>query len=254
MARERNPNREKALSLYREHGGNISNRKIAELLDEDEKKIAVWKQRDNWKGVVQQPENVVQHEKSAVVQQRPRRGAPKGNRNSVGHGAPKGNQNAKGHGAPKRNQNALRTGEYATIWLDSLDEEEQDLYHCIDLDPLAQMDENIRLLTLRERRMMKLLAELKEQREKPIAPGETSDLADDVTKTVEQSEGENSSRSVIVERRIMDKIISVEEALTRVQKEKVRAIEAKHRLLKDLEGAGNKEFNVTIARKAKESS
>lgn len=256
MAREKNPNREKALAIYREHNGEISNRRIAELLNEDEKKIAVWKQRDKWKSVVQQPRNTVQQKNPNAVQQKPKpRGAPKGNRNSVGHGAPKGNQNAKGHGAPKRNQNALKTGEYATIWMDSLDTEEQILHDMIDIDPVAQLDESIRITSIRERRMMKLLAELKGQREKPIEPERASDLADDVTKTIERSKGRNSSHSVIVERRIMEKIIAIEDALTRMQKEKVRAIEAKHRLLKDMDNnLDGKDIHVTISRKAKEES
>ncbi len=53
MPRHRNPNREKAFEIYKEHGGNITNREIAKLLGEDEKVIAVWKSRDKW-NVVQQ--------------------------------------------------------------------------------------------------------------------------------------------------------------------------------------------------------
>ncbi|AJG98856.1 phage portal protein [Clostridium beijerinckii] len=57
MARQRSPNRDKALEIYKEHKGNITNREIASILNEDEKKIAVWKQRDKWdndSNVVQQ--------------------------------------------------------------------------------------------------------------------------------------------------------------------------------------------------------
>lgn len=57
MARERSPNRDKAFEIYKEHKGNITNREIANILNEDEKKIAVWKQRDKWdnnSNVVQQ--------------------------------------------------------------------------------------------------------------------------------------------------------------------------------------------------------
>lgn len=50
----RNPNRDKALELYAESKGKITNREIAAQLGEDEKKIAVWKQRDKWAAVVQQ--------------------------------------------------------------------------------------------------------------------------------------------------------------------------------------------------------
>lgn len=53
MPRLRNPNRTKAFEIYKEHGGNITNREIAKLLGEDEKVVAVWKSRDKW-NVVQQ--------------------------------------------------------------------------------------------------------------------------------------------------------------------------------------------------------
>ncbi|WP_246020980.1 phage terminase small subunit-related protein [Paenibacillus lentus] len=62
MARARDPNRDHAKEIWLEHGGDITNRRIAEMLGVDEKKIAVWKQRDKW--------NVVQQ----------KRGAPKGNK------------------------------------------------------------------------------------------------------------------------------------------------------------------------------
>jgi phage terminase small subunit len=57
MARQRSPARDKAFEIYKEHKGNITNREIASILNEDEKKIAVWKQRDKWdnnSNVVQQ--------------------------------------------------------------------------------------------------------------------------------------------------------------------------------------------------------
>ncbi len=53
MARARDPNRDKAHELYKQHDGAITNRAIAEQLGIDEKKVAVWKQRDKW-NVVQQ--------------------------------------------------------------------------------------------------------------------------------------------------------------------------------------------------------
>ncbi|MFL0167674.1 terminase small subunit [Candidatus Clostridium helianthi] len=57
MARQRSPARDEAFEIYKEHKGNITNREIANILNEDEKKIAVWKQRDKWdnnSNVVQQ--------------------------------------------------------------------------------------------------------------------------------------------------------------------------------------------------------
>ncbi|WP_371069130.1 phage terminase small subunit-related protein [Sediminibacillus sp. JSM 1682029] len=48
MARKRNPNRHKAFELFKEHGGNITNREIAKQLNVLEKTISAWKSRDKW--------------------------------------------------------------------------------------------------------------------------------------------------------------------------------------------------------------
>lgn len=69
MSRQRDPNRDKAYNLWKEHKGEITNREIANQLDIDEKKVAVWKSRDKW----DDKSNVVQQKKSKtknVVQQK----------------------------------------------------------------------------------------------------------------------------------------------------------------------------------------
>ncbi|WP_138751814.1 terminase small subunit [Paenibacillus sinopodophylli] len=68
MARARDPNRDRAKDIWNEHGGNITNRLIADQLGIDEKKVAVWKQRDKW--------NVVQQTSKTVVQQKQSRPEP----------------------------------------------------------------------------------------------------------------------------------------------------------------------------------
>ncbi|MEH7511615.1 phage terminase small subunit [Gottfriedia acidiceleris] len=98
MARERNPNRDRALEIFKSHNGKITNREIAKQLEEDEKKVAVWKQRDKW--------NVIQHKEEKVVQQTKRsRGAPKGSKNALG--------NKGGKGGPPGNQKGLKHGFFA---------------------------------------------------------------------------------------------------------------------------------------------
>ncbi|MES1049337.1 hypothetical protein FOA24_07730 [Bacillus thuringiensis] len=76
MARARNPNRDKAYQIWLKHQGNVTNRKIAEILDEDEKVVAVWKQRDKW--------NVVQQsDESCTTLKKNKGGAPRNNRNAL---------------------------------------------------------------------------------------------------------------------------------------------------------------------------
>lgn len=49
MAKEGIPNREKALHLFLEHNGDITNRAIAKKLNANEKTVGSWKSRDKWK-------------------------------------------------------------------------------------------------------------------------------------------------------------------------------------------------------------
>lgn len=90
MPRSRNPNRDKAFEIYKNHKGNITNREIANLLNEDEKVIAVWKSRDKW--------NVVQQSSKCCTTRK--RGGQVGNKNAEGHGGtgPPENKNAEKHG------------------------------------------------------------------------------------------------------------------------------------------------------------
>lgn len=48
MARARDPNRDKAFEIYKEHNGEITNRAIAEMLDCPERSIGGWKSKDKW--------------------------------------------------------------------------------------------------------------------------------------------------------------------------------------------------------------
>jgi hypothetical protein len=48
LPRVRDPNRDKAFLIFKEHNGNIANRTIAEQLGVLEKTISAWKNRDKW--------------------------------------------------------------------------------------------------------------------------------------------------------------------------------------------------------------
>lgn len=94
MARVRSPNRDKAFEIYKEHNGSITNREIAGIIGEDEKKVAVWKQRDKWNNNL----NVVQQKNECCTTNK--KGGQPNNKNAVGNsgGAPKENKNAETHG------------------------------------------------------------------------------------------------------------------------------------------------------------
>ena len=191
MARARNPNRDKALEIYREHDGKITNREIAAILGEDEKVVAVWKGRDKWQNVVQQSK------KSCTTK---KRGGQPGNKNAVGHGGT----------GPPGNKNAVTTGEFETLLFDCLEPEERSLADAVPADKGQLLLQEIRLLTVREHRMLKRIEDLRQI---------------DFT-VVKKKAGSEFS---IEEQATLGQIQSIEEALTRVQARKQRAIEALHK-------------------------
>ena len=88
MGRARDPNRDKAFEIYKQNNGNITNRKIGDMLGVPEKTISVWKLRDKWSDC--------STSKDECSTTKRKRGAPKGNKNSKGGSI--GNQNALKHG------------------------------------------------------------------------------------------------------------------------------------------------------------
>lgn len=173
-------------------------------------------------------------------------GAPKGNKNAVGNtgGAPRNNQNAKGNkggSAPQGNKNAVTTGEYESIMWDYLDEEERELYGSIETDPLYQIDRNVRELTIRQRRMMKrirniedgltekqkrTLQQLRKVKEAADVDGKIVTVTKERMVTVEIDE---------TEFRAIDDILNIEEALTRITAQLIKASKQKHDIEKSHE-------------------
>ena len=135
MPRARSPERDKAFELYKESGGTLENRRIAEALDIDEKTVAVWKGRDKWNGKL----NVVQQSKKECCTTKNKGGQP-GNQNVVGHGPPEGNINAVKHGA------------YQSLYAQFLPDEEKELYE--QMPGAADLEEEIRLLRLKLTRLL----------------------------------------------------------------------------------------------------
>ena len=128
----------------------------------------------------------------------------------------------------------MKTGEYATIWEDSISEQEKGLISKIGSDPLLLLDEEIKLLTIRESRMLRLRDELLEQRDAlNSGRGGVSDLIRDTHMTVSDIAGEQGKQLATIQH-LTEKILAIEDALTRVQEKKLRAIDAKHRIMKEL--------------------
>jgi len=230
--------------MWLESDGKMLLKEIAAALSLGETQIRKWKSQDKWAADLNS--NVTNESNSNVTK---RKGAPKGNKNAVGNkgGAPKGNQNAKGNrggaGGPPGNKKAVRTGEHETIWWDMLAEDEQELLEEIDTDPVAQADEAIALLSIRERRMLgrikRLMAGLTEKQRSVLRELRTLKEAKPVTdpRSGKQTTVVTESEKMVVAKietttiRTLEDILRIEEALTRIQGQKLKAIELKNKLV-----------------------
>lgn len=150
MARKRDPRRDEAFELFKKSNGTITNREISEKLSVPEKTISAWKSRDKWNEVLQKDECSTSNNHCSTTN---KGGAPIGNQNARGN---KGNSRAS---PPVGNKNALKTGEYETIFYKTLSDEEKDIYSNLNNDPSFVLSEEIRLLKIRQLRMMKRIKE-----------------------------------------------------------------------------------------------
>ncbi|HFP6579398.1 TPA: phage terminase small subunit [Enterococcus faecalis] len=193
---------------------------ISEKLSVPLNTLKSWRKRDKWErgGATKevQPTN---------------RGAPQGNQNAVGN---KGNKTAS---PPKRNKNAVKTGEYETIFADMLSDEEKDIYSTMNDDPFFILDEEIRILKIRQYRMLKRikdaeaglndeeverLQQLRKVKEPSAIDGKMVTVKREVLKDVQVT------RKTF---RKLDDILAIEDALTRVSNQLIRAIKQQKELL-----------------------
>ncbi|MCM3223344.1 phage terminase small subunit [Bacillus cereus] len=153
MARARSPNRDKAFEIFKENNGDITNRKIAEILEEKEKTISSWKSRYKWVAKLNGSDcsTAMKNDCSTTKKKcsTAKGGAPKGNKNAKGNSGnqnPKyGNKNAVGHGAPPRNSNAVTHGLFRKYLPAEVYELKAELSQAFQNDPLAMLWESIEL-------------------------------------------------------------------------------------------------------------
>lgn len=240
MGRKRSARRDEAMRMYLESEGKKQPKEIAEFLRVPASQVRKWKSEDAWEAELAKPP-----EKRNVPKKQ--RGGQYGNRNAVGckggSGPPKGSRNAAGSGKSHvgKPSPALKTGECAIIWEDQLDEEERGLlYGAVDVEPVKNLDEEIRLLAIRERRMMKI-------RDGLLANPEI----DEEIHGYFDKEGKPKPKSFIRKKSpVIDRLINLEEALTRVQEKRIRASESMHKIKQDVSKEnGGKDIKITVVRK-----
>ncbi|MCR8961649.1 phage terminase small subunit-related protein [Brevibacillus halotolerans] len=262
MARARSPNRKLAEKIYLESNGTILLKQIAEQLGVSDSQIRKWKNQDKWD---EKLNGNVTNGNSNVTK---RKGAPKGNKNGAGHGPPKGNKNAKGNtggGAPSRNTNAVKTGEYQTLWMDALTPEQQEIVERVNLDPLEQINQSITLYAWREREIMMKIAKLEkgltekqrrvlQERVNIKEPVQVHDEKSGKPKTVILTRNELATTKIEeTEYRVIEDILNLQEALTRVTDKKLRAVEMKHKLIIDEDGDDDGDGLESLSKAIEES-
>ena len=194
MARAPDPRIEQAKAMYLEGQKLVE---IASQLNLPEGTVRRWKCTHKW-------DNERSDKKSERSQKRKRGAQPK-NQNAIGNNG----------GAPENNKNAVTTGEFETLLFDCLDPEEQRLAEAVSLDKEQLLLQEIQLLTVRERRMLKRIENLRQadfttvSKKTGIEKGKMTDLSED--------------------RATLGQIQNIEDALTRVQARKQAAIDSLHR-------------------------
>lgn len=235
MARKRDPRRDEAKRIWLESNGEKQLKDIADKLNVSDSQVRKWKSIDKWSAELK---GNVTIGKSNVTNQG---GAPFGNQNAMGN---KGNSRAS---PPIGNKNALKTGEYETIFFDTLSDEEKDIYSSLNDDPSFALSEEIRLLKIRQLRMMKRI----QQAESGLNEEEIERLQQlRKIKTPIEKEGRKleikreAMQDVQVSRktyRKIDDILSIEDALTRISNQLTKAIKQFNALA--TEESRNKVYN-----------
>ena len=215
MARKRDPRRDEAKKIWLDSGGKKVLKELASELNVSDSQIRKWKSVDKW---AEELKGNVTKSNSNVTN---KGGAPPGNKNAKGN---------KGGSPPKGNKNAIKTGEYETIFADMLSDEEKDIYSNMNDDPFFILNDEIRLLKVRQFRMMKRIKEA----EKGLNDEEVERLQQlRKIKTPVERDG----RKLEIKREVMqdvqvtrktfrklDDILAIEDALTRVSNQLTKSI------------------------------
>lgn len=212
MPRARSPNRDKAFTLWIDSGGKRELKDIAAELGVSAEQVRKWKCADKWDAKTQK---VTLPNGKGHVTKRKRGGQP-GNKNAVGNSG----------GAPLGSANHYKHGLYMKVYMDTLTEEERELLDLIPEDEEELLEEQIGLLTIRERRLMKTVAEYK-----------AKNL---IVESIDQQNSETDTRIKKFSQKYKSKTVHTtaaisvveraEAELTRVQGKKTKAIEALARL------------------------
>ncbi|WMJ23468.1 phage terminase small subunit [Paludicola sp. MB14-C6] len=194
MGRKKNPKRQQAQKLWLESKKKRKLKDIAAELGVSEGLVRKWKCEDEWDKSSLRKINGEQ-----VVCVTKARGAPLGNKNALGAGAPDGNKNA------------VKTGEFENIFFDTLGSDELYMIDNVTLHKKELLLNEIKLLTVRERRMMQRLDKFKGKE------GQSAEVRTSIDLGIAVQTVKSNPAIKIIQ--------SIEEALTRIQAQKRQCID-----------------------------
>lgn len=197
---------------FRDYQKGMKYREIAEKYGVSLSAVKSWAARYWKKEGCNQEEKKLQPQKKKVAT----RGAQPNNRNAAGHGGT----------GPPGNKNALKTGEFETLFFDTLVPEEKQLMAAMPTDKENLLLHEIRLLTVRERRMLHRIEDIRTA----SGCGENEEPVPGMTLVKRQTGIEKEKATDLKEYHgKLGQIQAVEDALTRVQARKQKAIDSLHR-------------------------
>ncbi len=120
------------------------------------------------------------------------------------------------------NKNALKTGARERIWFDTLEPEELALVDQISTDVHENIDEEIILYTIRIRRMLRRINELKQANQGLVLTEIELEQGEDGESMIDKTKEKYQNNIELIQR--------CEEALTRVQEKKTRLLDLKAKL------------------------
>lgn len=221
MARPRNPKRDEAMSIWLKSKGDKPLVDIAKQLKVSASTIRKWKSQDKW------ADNL---KGSAPIS---KRSAPfdslKDNKNAAGNS---------GGSAPPGNKNALTTGQYETIMLDQLSDDERAIFEGVTDDPLITINTEIRRLKVRQYRISKRISDVAQgmddievQTYNKIKQKRHSFKGDNGNRMVTKVNEVTPTGSMTQSYRKFDDLLKLEDALTAIGNSLLKAIKEKAKIM-----------------------
>ena len=197
---------------YELHKQGKKNKEIAEILSVSINTVKSWSAR-HWKKL----------DESGKVRPKNKKGATKKKKVAPGDNVNRG-------GAPLHNTNALKHGGYSAIFWDTLTEEERAMIEEYHSDEEMMMIDEIKLLTVRERRLMQIINSYK---------GDSKQLTVSTINTKKTSDKKETQTFVESNGNI---VMRLENELTNVQSKKTKAIEMLNKLRISKGGGGENDI------------